>query len=94
MSLRLHPHALPPGVIPPCLPTAAKEAPLQSTPYTAALQQQTGTVPIVFVHVSDPIGSGFAASLARPGGNLMFRIRNPGGPPAAQLVDNEKNQTA
>jgi bifunctional non-homologous end joining protein LigD len=27
MSLRLHPHALPLGVIPPCLPTAAKEAP-------------------------------------------------------------------
>jgi bifunctional non-homologous end joining protein LigD len=27
MSLRLHPHALPPGVIPPCLPTAAKEPP-------------------------------------------------------------------
>jgi bifunctional non-homologous end joining protein LigD len=27
MSLRLHPHALLPGVIPPCLPTAAKEAP-------------------------------------------------------------------
>ena len=42
----------------------------QTTPYTAALQQQTRTVPIVFVNVSDPIGSGFAASLARPGGNL------------------------
>jgi putative tryptophan/tyrosine transport system substrate-binding protein len=43
---------------------------VQSTPYTAALQQQTRTVPIVFVNVSDPIGSGFATSLARPGGNL------------------------
>jgi ABC transporter substrate binding protein len=43
---------------------------VQSTPYTAALQQQTRTIPIVFVHVSDPIGSGFATSLARPGGNL------------------------
>jgi putative ABC transport system substrate-binding protein len=43
---------------------------VQATPYTAALQQQTGTVPIVFVHVADPIGSGFAANLARPGGNL------------------------
>jgi putative tryptophan/tyrosine transport system substrate-binding protein len=43
---------------------------VQSTPYTAALQQQTHTVPIVFVNVSDPVGSGFAASLARPGGNL------------------------
>ena len=28
------------------------------------------TIPIVFVNVSDPIGSGFIASLARPGGNL------------------------
>jgi ABC-type uncharacterized transport system substrate-binding protein len=42
----------------------------QTTPYTAALQQQTRTVPIVFVNVSDPVGSGFATSLARPGGNL------------------------
>jgi putative ABC transport system substrate-binding protein len=36
----------------------------------AALQRETGTIPIVFVYVSDPIGSGFVASLARPGGNL------------------------
>jgi putative tryptophan/tyrosine transport system substrate-binding protein len=43
---------------------------VQTTPYTAALQQQTRTVPIVFVNVSDPVGSGFATSLARPGGNL------------------------
>jgi putative tryptophan/tyrosine transport system substrate-binding protein len=43
---------------------------VQSTPYTAALQQQTRTIPIVFVNVSDPIDSGFATSLARPGGNL------------------------
>jgi len=43
---------------------------VQSTPYTAAMQQQTRTVPIVFVAVSDPVGSGFAASLPRPGGNL------------------------
>jgi putative ABC transport system substrate-binding protein len=43
---------------------------VQSTPYTAAMQQQTRTVPIVFVAVSDPVGSGFVASLPRPGGNL------------------------
>jgi putative ABC transport system substrate-binding protein len=43
---------------------------VQSTLCTTALQQQTRTVPIVFVNISDPIGSGFAASLARPGGNL------------------------
>ena len=41
-----------------------------STPVTAALQRQTGTIPIVFLGVSDPIGSGFAANLARPGSNL------------------------
>ena len=41
-----------------------------TTPVTAALQQETRTVPIVFVNVSDPIGSGFIANLARPGGNI------------------------
>jgi putative ABC transport system substrate-binding protein len=41
-----------------------------STPVTAALQRETRTIPIVFVTVADPIGSGFVASLARPGGNL------------------------
>jgi ABC-type uncharacterized transport system substrate-binding protein len=33
------------------------------------LQQVTRTVPIVFVHVPDPVGGGFVDSLARPGGN-------------------------
>jgi putative tryptophan/tyrosine transport system substrate-binding protein len=42
----------------------------QSSGVTAALQRESRTVPIVFVNVSDPIGSGFIASLARPGGNL------------------------
>jgi putative ABC transport system substrate-binding protein len=36
----------------------------------AALQQETRTIPIVFVHVTDPVGEGFVLSLARPGGNL------------------------
>jgi putative tryptophan/tyrosine transport system substrate-binding protein len=35
-----------------------------------ALRQQTRTIPIVFVNVSDPIGQGFVESLARPGGNI------------------------
>jgi putative ABC transport system substrate-binding protein len=35
----------------------------------AALQQATQTVPIVFAGVIDPVGAGFVANLARPGGN-------------------------
>ena len=35
----------------------------------APLLQATRTVPIVFVHVTDPVGAGFVDSLARPGGN-------------------------
>ena len=41
-----------------------------TTPSTAALQSETKTVPIVFAMVSDPLGSGFVASFARPGGNI------------------------
>ena len=40
-----------------------------SSPAVVALQQETRTVPIVFVGVVDPVGAGFVASLARPGGN-------------------------
>jgi putative tryptophan/tyrosine transport system substrate-binding protein len=39
------------------------------SPAVGQLQQATRTVPIVFVQVTDPVGSGFIASLARPGGN-------------------------
>ena len=41
-----------------------------STPVVTALARATRTVPIVFVVVSDPIGSGFVTSMARPGGNI------------------------
>jgi putative tryptophan/tyrosine transport system substrate-binding protein len=41
-----------------------------STPTTAALLQQTRTLPIIFALVADPVGSGFVANLARPGGNV------------------------
>jgi putative ABC transport system substrate-binding protein len=38
-------------------------------PSVAALQQVTRSVPIVFANVIDPVGAGFVASLAHPGGN-------------------------
>ncbi len=41
-----------------------------STPATAAMLQQTRAIPIIFVWVADPVGSGFVASLPRPGGNV------------------------
>jgi putative tryptophan/tyrosine transport system substrate-binding protein len=41
-----------------------------STVLAGALQRESRAIPIVFVGVSDPIGSGFIASLARPGGNM------------------------
>jgi len=41
----------------------------QASPATRALQEATRTIPIVFVGVADPIGSGFVVSLANPGGN-------------------------
>jgi putative tryptophan/tyrosine transport system substrate-binding protein len=41
-----------------------------TTPITAALQRESRTVPIVFAAAADPIGSGFIASLPRPGGNI------------------------
>jgi putative ABC transport system substrate-binding protein len=41
-----------------------------TTPVTAALQNTTKTIPIVFVAVSDPVGAGFIASLPRPGTNM------------------------
>ena len=40
-----------------------------TTPVTAALARETRTIPIIFVVVSDPVGSRFVASLSRPGGN-------------------------
>jgi putative ABC transport system substrate-binding protein len=42
----------------------------QTTPVIGALARETQKIPIVFALVSDPIGSGFATSLAHPGGNI------------------------
>jgi putative ABC transport system substrate-binding protein len=42
----------------------------RSTPTTAALKQETDSIPIVFVNVAEPVRSGFVENLARPGGNI------------------------
>src|SRR5262245_15843093 len=51
-----------------------------STPVTAALQRETRTLPIVFGTPADPVGDGFVASLARPGGNITGFASQPASP--------------
>jgi putative ABC transport system substrate-binding protein len=46
-----------------------------STPIASALRRESSTIPIVFVNVSDPIGSGLVASLARPNSNVTDAVR-------------------
>jgi putative ABC transport system substrate-binding protein len=41
-----------------------------STPVISALKQATRSIPIVFAVVNDPVGQGFVANMARPGGNI------------------------
>jgi putative ABC transport system substrate-binding protein len=43
---------------------------VNSSPALAALKQATHTIPVVFAIVTDPVGQGFIANLARPGGNI------------------------
>jgi putative ABC transport system substrate-binding protein len=45
----------------------------RSTPATQALHRATSTIPIVFTAVGNPVESGLAASLERPGGNSKDR---------------------
>jgi putative ABC transport system substrate-binding protein len=49
-----------------------------NTPTTAALLKQTRTIPIIFATVVDPVGSGFVASLPRPGGNATGFVTTEG----------------
>src|SRR5256885_4446720 len=41
------------------------------TPAVQALKRETGTIPIVFANVADPVGSGLVPSLAKPGANVI-----------------------
>jgi putative ABC transport system substrate-binding protein len=47
-----------------------------ATQMAKALQQETSAIPIVFVGINDPIGSGLVVSLARPGGNITGTLLN------------------
>jgi putative tryptophan/tyrosine transport system substrate-binding protein len=50
----------------------------QSTPAISVLARETKTIPIVFAGVTDPIGAGFVANLANPGGNITgFTVNDP-----------------
>jgi ABC-type uncharacterized transport system substrate-binding protein len=49
-----------------------------STPVIGALARETRIIPIVFAGVTDPIGAGFVANLAHPGGNITgFTVNDP-----------------
>jgi ABC-type uncharacterized transport system substrate-binding protein len=55
---------------------------VQGTVSTGSVVRETRNIPIVFVNVADPVGSGFVASLAHPGGNVtgfMLDISAQGG---------------
>jgi putative ABC transport system substrate-binding protein len=41
-----------------------------NSPSLAAIRRATGTIPVLFENVTDPVGQGFVSSLAQPGGNI------------------------
>jgi putative tryptophan/tyrosine transport system substrate-binding protein len=56
-----------------------------ASPATRAAKQATSTIPIVMVSVGDPVGTGFVASIARPGGNVTGLSNNDTGLAAKRL---------
>jgi putative ABC transport system substrate-binding protein len=57
-----------------------------TTPVATALHRATHAIPTVFFDVSDPIGAGFIASLARPGGNMTGVLLYEAGIPGKWLA--------
>jgi putative ABC transport system substrate-binding protein len=57
-----------------------------ATPAIAAAQRSTSTIPIVMTPATDPIGSGFVKSFARPGGNITG-LANMYGDTTTKIVD-------
>jgi ABC-type uncharacterized transport system substrate-binding protein len=49
-----------------------------SNPVITAVKQATSTIPVVMAVSRDPVGSGFVANLARPGGNITGLSNDPG----------------
>jgi putative ABC transport system substrate-binding protein len=49
---------------------------VETTVGVEALARESRTIPMIFVNVSDPIGSGFVANLAHPGGNITGFMSN------------------
>jgi putative tryptophan/tyrosine transport system substrate-binding protein len=50
----------------------------ETTPVVTAVLQASHTIPVVSINVSDPVGSGFIASLAHPGGKAIGFMSNEG----------------
>src|SRR5262245_30595686 len=64
-----------------------------ATPTVAAVRRQTSSIPIVMVSVGDPVGAGFVASLARPGGNITGVSISRFSTVRAQVGELSKNKT-